>query len=107
MTDRKFRLNNIWDSFHLDLEKLKVFLQKNEYPAKLIDKSVNRYLNKKIMNKPSETEPSKTKENIRYFKLPFIRKFSKFIENKLQKLTKQFLKLFSVQLNCHSVHFFN
>ena len=42
------------------------------------------------MNKPSETEPSKTKENIRYFKLPFLGKFSKFTENKLQKLTKQF-----------------
>ena len=100
-------MNNIWDGFHLDLEKLKVFLQKNEYPPKLIDKSVNRYLNKKIMNKPSETETSKTKENIRYFKLPFIRKFSKFNENNLQKLTKQFLKLFLVQLNWHSVHFFD
>ena len=46
------------------------------------------------MNKPSETNPIKTKENIRYFKLPFIGKFSKFIdvENKLQKLTKQFCK---------------
>ena len=38
-----------------DFEKLKVILQKNEYPPKLIDKSVNRYLNKKIMNKPTET----------------------------------------------------
>ena len=59
-----FYLNNTWDGFHLDLEKLKVILQKNKYPPKLIDKSVNKYLNKKIMNKPSETEPSKTKENI-------------------------------------------
>ena len=39
------------------------------------------------MNMPSETEPSKAKENIRYLKLPFIRKFSKLTENKLQKLT--------------------
>ena len=37
-------------------------------------------------------QPSKTKESIRYFKLPFIEKFSKFIENNLQKLTKQFCK---------------
>ena len=41
---------------------------------------------------PSETERSKTKENIRYFKLPFIGNFSKFTENKLQKLTKKFCK---------------
>ena len=70
LIDRTFRLNNTWDGFHLDLEKLKVILQKNEYPPKSIDKSVNRYLNKMIMNKPSETEPSKTKENMWYFKLP-------------------------------------
>ena len=44
------------------------------------------------MNKPSETEPSKTRENVSYFKLPFRGKFSKFTENKLQILTKQFRK---------------
>ena len=42
------------------------------------------------MSKPSKTEPGKTKENIRHFKLSFIRKFSKFPEQKLQKLTKEF-----------------
>lgn len=35
-------------------------IKKNEYRPKLIDK----YLSKKIMNMPSETKPSKTKENI-------------------------------------------
>ena len=92
MVDRTFRLNNTWDGFHLYLEKLKVILQKSKYPPKLIDKSVNRYLNKKIVNKPSEIEPSKTKENIWYFKLPFKGKFSKFTENKLQNLSKEFCK---------------
>ena len=92
LVDRTFRLNNTWVGFHLDLEKLKVILQKNEYPPKLIDKSVYRYLSKKIINKPSETDPVKANDNIRYFKLPFIGKFSKFTENKLQKLTKQFCK---------------
>ena len=92
MIDWTFRLNNTWDGFHLYLEKLKVILQKSKYPPKLIDKSVNRYLNKKIVNKPSEIEPSKTKENIWYFKLPFKGKFSKFTENKLQNLSKQFCK---------------
>ena len=82
MIDRIFRLSNTWDSVHLNLEKLKVILQKNEYPTKLIDKLVNKYLNKKIINKPSETEPNKTEQNIRYFKLPFIGTFSKFTESK-------------------------
>ena len=44
------------------------------------------------MNIPGETKPSKTKENNRYFKLPFIWKISKFTENKWRKLTKQFCK---------------
>ena len=39
-----------------------------------MDKSVNKYLSK-MMNKPNETELSKTKENTRYFKLPFIGNF--------------------------------
>ena len=92
LIDRTFCLNNTWDCFQLDLEKMKVILQKNKYPLKLIDKSINKYLNNKIIKKPSETEPSKAKKNIRYFKLPLIGKFSKFTENKLQKLTKQFFK---------------
>ena len=89
---RTFGFNNTWDGFHLDLGKRKVILQNDEYPPKLIDKLVYRYLGKKMINKPSETDPIKTNENIRYFKLPFIGKFSKFTENKLQKLTKQFCK---------------
>ena len=68
---------------HLDFAKLKVILQINEYPPKLINKSVDKYLSKKIMNKPRETDPSKTKENIRYLKLSFKGIFSKFTENKL------------------------
>ena len=44
------------------------------------------------MNKPSETDPSKTKKNFQYFKLSFIGAFSKFTENELQKLTRQICK---------------
>ena len=92
LIDRTFCLNKIWVGFHLDLEKQTVILQKNEYPPKLIDKSAYRYFSKKIINKPNETDPVKINDKIRYFKLPFTGKFSKFTENKLQKLTKQFCK---------------
>ena len=92
LIDRTFRLNNTWVGFLLDPEKLKVILQKNEYPPKLVGKSVSRYLSNKLINKPSETDPSKTNENIRYSKLPFIGIFSKFTENKIRKFTKQFCK---------------
>ena len=39
-------------------------LTKNEIPTKPIDKSVKKYISKKIMNMPSETEPSKNKKNM-------------------------------------------
>ena len=82
LIDPSFCLYNTWHGFHLDFEKLNVILQKNEYPPKLIHRSINKYVSKKIINKPSETDASKTKENIRYFKLLFIGRFSKFNENK-------------------------
>ena len=44
------------------------------------------------MDTPSKTELSKAKESIRYFKLPFIGKCCKLIENELQKLTRQYCK---------------
>ena len=33
LIDRTFRLNNTWDNFRLDLEKLKVIFQKNRIPT--------------------------------------------------------------------------
>ena len=42
------------------------------------------------MNMPKKKEPSKAEENIAYFKLPLIEKFSKFAVDKLQNLTKGF-----------------
>ena len=94
LIDRASRLSNTWDGFHLNFKKLKVILQKNEYPPKLIDESINKYLSKRIMKKPSETESSKTKEYIWYFKLLFKVKFSTFTENKLQKFKSSFVKSF-------------
>ena len=51
------------------------FTKKPKHPSKLIDDSVNKYLNNQIMNKPSETELSKTKEKSKYLKLFFIEKY--------------------------------
>ena len=48
-----------------ELGELKDNLHKNEYLLQLIDKSVEIDLTKTIMNKPNETELSKTKENTR------------------------------------------
>lgn len=62
---------------------------KSEYPSKFIDKQVKKYLSKKIIR---WKEPSKTKESNQYFKLPLIRKTSKFTDSKLQTLTMKFFE---------------
>ena len=54
LTVRTFRLNNTLDDFYSDLEKFKVILLKTEYPHKLVDKSVNECLSKKIRNSSGE-----------------------------------------------------
>ena len=61
---RAYETNLIFDGLHLDLKKLKVILQKSEYSPKVSDKSAEKCISKKIMNMPSETERSKTKENM-------------------------------------------
>ena len=49
-----------------------------------------------MMNKASETGPSKTEENIRYFKLLFIKEFSKYTENNNVKIVFRTFKLASL-----------
>ena len=40
LIDQTFWMYNTWDGFYIDLENLKIILQKWEYPSELIDKSV-------------------------------------------------------------------
>ena len=44
LIDWTFFLNITWGGFQLDIEKLKIILQNNEHPPKLIGKSVKKYL---------------------------------------------------------------
>ena len=48
LIDRTFRINKTWSGFHYDILtvmkelNLKSVLQKNEFPLKLIDKSISK-----------------------------------------------------------------
>ena len=48
LVDRKYRINNSWTGFDKELKDFKNFLQKNQYPLKMIDHIVKSYLNDKI-----------------------------------------------------------
>ena len=55
LIDRTFRINSTWSGFHYDILNLKSVLQKNEFPLKLIDKSISKYLSNNVF-KQKENE---------------------------------------------------
>ena len=97
LIDRAFKINNTWFGFHLDLEDIKKILQRNNYPLKIIDKIVLGYLNKQVSNADTDTK-SENEQNIRYFKLPFIGKFSNTAQIKIKKLASKYCKSASVKV---------
>ena len=55
LIDQTFRINSTWSGFHYDILNLKSVLQKNEFPLKLIDKSISKYLSNNVF-KQKENE---------------------------------------------------
>ena len=92
LIDRTFQINNTWIGFHLDLKNLRTIILKNEYPEKQFDLQVNKYLNKKLSKEQSGNSIEKEEQKLRYFKLPYIGKFSDYTQKKINKLIKQFCK---------------
>ena len=64
------------------------------FPLSLIDKVTYNYLDKQF----SESSDEKKIENLRYFKLPFIGKFSTFTKSKINKLAKKYCENVSVKI---------
>ena len=48
LIDPTFCINSTWSGFHYDILNLKSVLQKNEFPLKLIDKSISNYLSNNV-----------------------------------------------------------
>ena len=77
LIDRTFRINSTWSGVHYDILNLKLVLQKNEFPLKLIDKSISKYLSNNVF-KQKENEQMLLLESSkkRFYKLPYIGNFS-------------------------------
>ena len=90
LVDRTFKINNNWFSFDTDLKNLHSTLCKNLFPPKLIDKVVLTYLDKVRTEKTSIDPDSNI--NCRYFKLPYIGKYSSVTKCKVKELTNKFCK---------------
>ena len=75
--------------------KLKATLGKNEYPGKLIDNQIHKYLHNKDNTK---VEIDESEKKIKYFKLPFIGSMSLYAQKKLNDIIKRFCKVENVKL---------
>ena len=87
LIDRTFHINSTWSGFHYDILNLKAVLQKNEFPLKLIDKSISKYLSNNVFKQnENEKMPLLESSKKRYYKLPYVGNFSIQTKKKLNNI---------------------
>ena len=91
LLDRCYKISNTWISFDKDLENLTAILNKSQFPTKLINKVTKKYLNLKLDKRPLENN-TEVKTDTRFFKLPYIGKYSNIAQKKIQNLVETFCK---------------
>ena len=82
-----------WKGFDNYLENLRKILNKNQFPVKPIYKVTKQYLNLEFHKKPFENK-TEVKTDTKFFKLPYIGKYYKIAQKKIQNLVKIFLKIY-------------
>ena len=87
LIDRTYKINNSWPGFHDDVSKIKDVLKRNSYPPFILDKIIKAYINKIHYN---NNKVSSEINKLRYFKLPYIDKYSEQVQKKIAKLCKQY-----------------
>ena len=93
LIDRTFRISSTWSGFHYDTLNLKSVLQKNEFPLKLIDKSISKYLINNVFKQKENEEISLLKSlKNRFYKLPYIGNFSIQAKKKLNNIVLKYYK---------------
>ena len=97
LLDKYYKINNKWLGFDNDLENLTKILNKNQFPTKLINRVTKKYLNLKLDKKPLENN-TEMKTDTRFFKLPYIGKYSNIAQKKIPNLVKTFCKGIDVKV---------
>ena len=57
LTERTFCVSSTWSGFYYDILNLEPVLQKNEFPLKLIDKIISKYLSNNVFKQENEQMP--------------------------------------------------
>ena len=97
LIDRIYNINNSWHGVDFDLEEMSQVLQRNCYPASLIDETVRTYLNNKFEGKDN-IRTNNEEEKIYFIKLPYIGKLSTLTKSKLNSLCKKLCKTIDIRV---------
>ena len=73
LINRTFKICSNWTKFNIDVNKIKIILQRNAFPLKFIELIIRNYVNE-TYNLSNKTE--KVIKNNYYFKLPYIGDYS-------------------------------
>ena len=92
LIDRIFHINNTWSGIHYDILNLKPVLQKYEFPLKLYDKSVSKYLSNVFKQKENQQMPLFESSKKRFYKLPYIGNSSNQTKMKLKNIFLKYCK---------------
>ena len=88
--NRAFKINNTKPGYENDVKNIKATLQKNMFPTNLLSKLSLKL--KDQFNEDSEKEIT-VPLNKRYFKLPYIGKYSEITQHNINKIIKKYCKL--------------
>ena len=82
---RAYNVCSSWKAFHDEIVFLQDYFLCNGYPSKLVDKTINNFLNLKLNPPPPIATVNK---DVRYFKLPYMGKLSFEIRKSFKEILK-------------------
>jgi hypothetical protein len=87
LCERIWRITSDNDDRMIEMEKLKIILSRNEYPPDIVEKTINKFIEKKsnLANNNTKTE----KEIKRFLKLPYISKKCEDFAYRMKKLVNE------------------
>ena len=98
LINRIFRINNSIETRNSDIMKLKDILNKNMFPPRLVNDTINQYLRNRNLDN-TVTSDNEEREEISYFKLPYIGSHSDYVSKRIKLLCKQFCKNLNIKIS--------
>ena len=83
---RAYNICSNWQTFHIEVERLREYFYTNSYPKYLIDKHVKRFISDKFVTSHRNNDIAQEKK---YITLPFLGEYSYHVRNTLSVLLKK------------------